>query len=51
MSESSVEYGAIEAFAPGTYFGLGVLEHFQPKVYKDFELYQVFMYNFYLKLF
>ena len=29
---------------------LEVLKHFEPKIYKDFELYQVFMYNFYAKL-
>ena len=32
--------------APGAYFALRVLKHFEP----DFELYQVFMHNFYAKL-
>ena len=30
----------------GTYFGLGVLKHFEPKIYKGLELYQGFIYNF-----
>ena len=27
---------------------LEVLKHFASKIYKDFELYQVFMYNFFM---
>ena len=38
--------GVLKYFAtPGTYFGLGVLKHFEPKIYKYFELYQVFLLN------
>ena len=29
---------------------LEILKHFEPKIYKDFELYQLFMYNVYAKL-
>ena len=32
-----------------TYFGLRVLKYFEPKIYKDFELYQVLLFNFYTK--
>ena len=31
-------------------FASWCIETFEPKIYKDIELYQVFMYNFYAKL-
>ena len=40
----------LEYFVPRNIFSLGVLKHFKPKIYKDFKLYQVFMYSFYIKL-
>ena len=45
----SVEYnmGVLKHFVPmGTYFNLGVFKHFEPKIHKDFVLYQVFMYKY-----
>lgn len=32
-----------DILSPGTFFGLRLLKYFEPKVYKDFELHQVFM--------
>ena len=32
----------------GNIFLLELLKHFEPRIYKDFELYQVFMHNFVL---
>ena len=41
--------GYVETFYPLGYWNIlppGVLKYFEPRIYKDFELYQVFMYNF-----
>ena len=55
--QSHTQFGGIETFCPPPprkYFDLGVLKHFElknqrrkiVKIHKDFEQYQVFMYNF-----
>ena len=52
---SSIQYKGIAKFCSMGHvlvwgkwniFPPGVLKHFEPKFYKDFKLYQVFMYNF-----
>ena len=55
LAVNRIQLGGIETFSPlATYFDLGVLKHFELKnqtrkivtIHKDFEPYQVFMYNF-----
>ena len=36
----------LEYFALWYIFWSGAMKHFEPKIYKEFELYQVFMDNF-----
>ena len=58
LNLSSIQFEGISTFCPLWYFWVGLLAHFRlqksskknDKIHKDFELYQVFMYNLYGKL-